>query len=528
MSTNLRLDIGCQTHPGQVRQRNEDSFGLPPPNLSQETLAARGYLYLVADGMGGYQGGQQASQMAVQRIMQEYYQDTSPDLEHSLARAIRLANAQIYQEAQRSPELQKMGSTVTAAVVRGRELLVANVGDSRTYLVRNGLARQLTEDHSFIAQGLKQGIVTPDQVEKHPYRGVITRVLGGGPDVQPDFFREQLQAGDAILLCSDGLPNEVDDQQIAATISRSRTAQEAAGRLVNQANQHGGRDNVTAIVIGVDGRRPAAIAGLPSWLLPLAGAAMAVALILAVLVMAWRPTPGPLPAVSPLVTPGTTALATPPMPVAMVATTAAPPLMAPTAAPPLMATTTPSQTLSTGAIPTETETGTGIPASATPSPTTTPTRKPSPTATPTPTPVYPRPELVDPPPDATLSGKRTFKWKWTGEWTGNLGFELQISTKEDEDFVTVLSYEYCRKNDENTFEFPSVEIDTLPQPANKSGPFYWRVTLIDTQTKDTLVSSESRPFKPANPNPCDSCPCDKCSPRTGTRPHCCDMCCKNQ
>ncbi len=419
MSTNLRLDIGCQTHPGQVRQRNEDSFGLPPPNLSQETLAARGYLYLVADGMGGYQGGQQASQMAVQRIMQEYYQDTSPDLEHSLARAIRLANAQIYQEAQRSPELQKMGSTVTAAVVRGRELLVANVGDSRTYLVRNGLARQLTEDHSFIAQGLKQGIVTPDQVEKHPYRGVITRVLGGGPDVQPDFFREQLQAGDAILLCSDGLPNEVDDQQIAATISRSRTAQEAAGRLVNQANQHGGRDNVTAIVIGVDGRRPAAIAGLPSWLLPLAGAVMAVALILAVLVMAWRPTPGPLPAVSPLVTPGTTALATPPMPVAMVATTAAPPLMA---------TTTPSQTLSTGAIPTET--GTGIPASATPSPITTPTRKPSPTATPTPAPtptLYSAPVLDEPANDAHIHDPNLkLKWHWDRSLETDEHFDVRV------------------------------------------------------------------------------------------------------
>jgi protein phosphatase len=118
--------------------------------LGAEALAAKGRLYVVADGMGGHEGGQRASYLAVQRIMAEYYGDQTPDPQYSLARAIRLANTEIYQEAQQNPALEKMGTTITAAAVLGQHLLVANVGDSRTYLLRNEEAKQLTQDHSLI------------------------------------------------------------------------------------------------------------------------------------------------------------------------------------------------------------------------------------------------------------------------------------------------------------------------------------------------------------------------------------------
>lgn len=313
MSVDPMLDVGYVTHRGRVRPRNEDNLGLPPNNLSEELLAAKGRLYLVADGMGGHEGGQRASQVASQRIVEEYYRDPSPDLQRSLDRAIRAANAEIYQEAKRTPALQKMGTTVTAAVVRGNDLLVANVGDSRTYLVRGGSLQQLTEDHSLMAQGLRDGSVTPDQVASHPYRGVITRALGSQPDVQADFFHYQLLPGDGLLLCSDGLTNEVDELQIVATIAQSRTAQEASSRLVEMANQHGGRDNITVILVGSNGPPPVAATvpvatvaapetgtataaaparRVPTWLFLAAAAVVSLALVLVVVAIIYTPGAG--------------------------------------------------------------------------------------------------------------------------------------------------------------------------------------------------------------------------------------------
>lgn len=448
MSTTTTLDVGYQTHPGQVRERNEDHYGVPPPDLSAEVLAAKGRLYLVADGMGGHKGGQLASQMAVQHVVHEYYQDPSTDPRQSLGRAIRMANAAIFRQSGSSPELAKMGTTVTAIVVRGHDLYVANVGDSRTYLVRRGALQQITEDHSFIAQGLKDGTITPEQATSHPYRGVITRALGAQPDVQPDFYHRPLQPGDLLLLCSDGLTNEVDLAQVTATMTHAKRAQAAADHLVEQAVQNGGRDNVTVVVVGVNGYRPAATAaGLPPWLLPAAAGVLALALVVAVLGIGWisgsRVTPTDVAQVS----------ATESTAILLSSVTAVPPaggteaagqLSSPSASPEASPETcgngacdadenpetcpgdctppAPSETATEeGPVPAETE-ATEPTATRTPKPPATTTPKPS--ATPT---LLPAPELIKPQSGESIQAPNIrLEWDWDGELGENDYFDVRV------------------------------------------------------------------------------------------------------
>jgi serine/threonine protein phosphatase PrpC len=489
MSAHPRPDVGHQTHRGQVRQRNEDNLGLSPPDLSEEVLAAKGRLYLVADGMGGHQEGQRASQIAAQRIVQEYYRDPSPDPQHSLARAIRMANAEIYQEASRAPEIRRMGTTVTAAVLRGTDLLVANVGDSRAYLVRGGATRQLTQDHSLIAEGLRDGTITPDQVSSHPYRGVITRALGAGPDVQPDFFSERLQSGDTLLLCTDGLTNEMDDRQITATIAQSKSVQEAVNRLINQANQYGGRDNVTAVVIGMNGRRPAGAGGLPVWLLPVAGGIGALVLVFVMILVFSN---GPQVGTATMMT-VTVAEATAPVAVGLLS-----PLASGTASPeaenlapsPQEAAKTP---LPDGSTPSLTPT---------PTPSRTATTAPKATATPTTPPSatpglpYSAPVLLAPDDGAKLTVDRfKLEWQWDRELGENEHFDVRI-WREGQEHKSVGWAE--GKNQFYSLHIPSLDA-RLTQPDTK-GAYHWAIAVVrgpqdgGIPVKDLSGESRARTF----------------------------------
>ena len=234
-------DVGCQ------REHNEDfvqAYNPPDP----EQRRRKGLLFVVADGMGGHQAGEVASETAVQTISHEYYRDPDPQVAPALVRAIQKANALIYERAQESIAQVGMGTTAVAAVARGPELVLANVGDSRAYLLRNGSLRQVTRDHSFVEEQIRAGLLTREEARAHPRRNVVTRALGPKPEVDVDTYGGKLSPGDVLLLCSDGLSEYVPDHEIEG-ILRQSTPQEAVDMLIALAKERGGSDNISALVV---------------------------------------------------------------------------------------------------------------------------------------------------------------------------------------------------------------------------------------------------------------------------------------
>lgn len=252
----LRLGVGQYSHRGQRRANNEDWLGKFQPEDS-ERLARKGSLFLVADGMGGHQSGELASRLAVDQVIRHYVDAPGADVGRSLRRAVEAANAALYAQSERGSgdrAGRDWGTTVVAAVVRGAELWVANVGDSRAYLLRGGKLRQLTADHALSPGG---------GVGLH----VITRALGRKSKVEVDLFPPlKLRTGDRILLCSDGLTTPLSDRRIQALAGRY-SPQEAAEALVQAANEQGGPDNVSVILVEVGGAEdamsPVALRALP-------------------------------------------------------------------------------------------------------------------------------------------------------------------------------------------------------------------------------------------------------------------------
>jgi serine/threonine protein phosphatase PrpC len=249
--TQYALDAAGLTDQGVKRDHNEDAWSAPPPDLTAEQTANKGLLYIVADGVGGHQAGDVASAMAVEIIQRRYYADPSPDVAASLRAAIRAAHQAISLEAADKPGRYGMGSTVTAAVLRGGDLTVANVGDSRTYLIRAGQARQVTTDHSWVEEQVRIGLITREEAAKHPQRNIITRSLGGGPELEVDLFEERVVPGDSVLLCSDGLSNMIPGPEIGDIVSQGRKARATIQVLIELAKQRGAPDNVTAIVLNI-------------------------------------------------------------------------------------------------------------------------------------------------------------------------------------------------------------------------------------------------------------------------------------
>ena len=257
-SGGLTLRVAQLSDVGRARDHQEDSIGIVEPS-DPAILQRKGRLYLVADGMGGHNAGEVASQMAAAQIPRAYYADPSPEISTALANAIAAANQAIVQHAQAAAGQSGMGTTATLAVVREREVIIGNVGDSRTYLLRNGALTQVTQDHSLVAAQARAGVLTPEQARNHPQRNVITRALGKMDSAQPDFFNGSLQAGDTLILCSDGLSTMVTDNEIQDIVGKSAPA-DAVRRLVDLANERGGLDNISVIVVraeGVGGSRQA-------------------------------------------------------------------------------------------------------------------------------------------------------------------------------------------------------------------------------------------------------------------------------
>ena len=256
MGQRLRLDIGPQTDVGMVRDHNEDSLGVFEDyqesfQLSQDMVNRKGRLYAVADGMGGHAAGEVASRKAINVLFRHYYEDMDIDLRRSLEQAFWAANAEIYAHAASNAAHSGMGTTLVAAVVQDDELLIANVGDSRAYLITNGQIRQLSRDHSWVNEQVEAGLLSEAEAQAHIYRNIITRSMGSRPEVDVDTFSTSLRAGDIVLLCSDGLSNEVPEEEILQIVTSHESAQDAAAQLIQAANRHGGNDNVTALVVRV-------------------------------------------------------------------------------------------------------------------------------------------------------------------------------------------------------------------------------------------------------------------------------------
>jgi serine/threonine protein phosphatase PrpC len=243
-STETTIITGTATAPGRDHTTNEDSVSLVD-DIPRETLNRKGRLYIVADGIGGHQKGDVASQIAVEVIHQSYYDDPDTNCAASLERAIKTANAEIHQQAQ-DPTYAGMGTTVIAAIVRGDELTVAHVGDSRAYLLRNGALQQLTNDHTWVAEKVAAGILTPEEAAHHKMRHVITRSLGDQSTVEVTLNAYQLHSGDRLLLCSDGVWEPLSDQTMVRRLNQK--PEKATSTMVKQAHAHG-YDDATALAI---------------------------------------------------------------------------------------------------------------------------------------------------------------------------------------------------------------------------------------------------------------------------------------
>ena len=231
-----KTDIGC------VRRTNQDYifYSLTPVGGFPD-------LFVVADGMGGHQAGDFASRYAVETLL-DYIKKAKPDnLIRVLDRAIRYANKKVYEKAHADEELRGMGTTIVAAYIEDGQLFVANVGDSRLYVLDSGI-NQVTEDHSYVADLMRAGQLTPEQARVHPQKNIITRAIGAVDDVKVDFFEMDLQKGDKILMCTDGLSNMVEDD-VLYDIVVNTYIEDVADELINEAKNNGGRDNISLIVI---------------------------------------------------------------------------------------------------------------------------------------------------------------------------------------------------------------------------------------------------------------------------------------
>lgn len=251
----MHIEAGARTDLGRVRKNNEDCY----------TIDSSMQLYVLSDGMGGEAHGEVASKLAVQTVLTHCRQaensratpifgESSPEVSertNRLSSAIHLANRKIFETASANPEQRGMGATIVAAWIDGQRLSLAHVGDSRAYLLRAGSMEQLTADHSLVAEKVRVGILTPQEADASEMQSILTRAVGTNGSVDVDTDEQALLVGDFVLLCSDGLTRMITDPEIASTLLTSASAQESADRLVDLANENGGQDNVSVIVLRV-------------------------------------------------------------------------------------------------------------------------------------------------------------------------------------------------------------------------------------------------------------------------------------
>ena len=264
----MQLDVAGLTHIGRRKEKNEDSFGIFGEEYPGIKLFKQGALLVVADGLGGHTGGDIASKLAVSilrdLVKEEPPEPDSPNVDvvldaanlgflPQIRAAMERANASIHQtNCDLVQNGRPMGTTLLTALVEPRMAWIGNVGDSRAYHVREGIILTRTEDHSWVDEQVKLGLMTREEAEKDKRKNLVTRSIGTHPEMEVDTYRWPLSAGDVLLLCTDGLVNMARDSEIAEVLAQPITAKEMASRLVDLALAGGGKDNITVIVAVVD------------------------------------------------------------------------------------------------------------------------------------------------------------------------------------------------------------------------------------------------------------------------------------
>ncbi len=231
-------ETSCRTDPGRQRRDNEDSAFVRAP------------VFVVADGMGGAQAGEVASRIAIEAFERGLPEAGTP--ESRLADRVREANRQIYEHSLEARDRAGMGTTLTAAYLDDARLALAHVGDSRAYLFRKGSLTRLTQDHSLVEELVKQGKLTEEEAAEHPQRSIITRALGPEPEVEVDTSTVDVEPGDLLLLCSDGLTTMVTEERVAEILAEDGPVDQIAQTLIDEANRAGGRDNITVVLLRLE------------------------------------------------------------------------------------------------------------------------------------------------------------------------------------------------------------------------------------------------------------------------------------
>ena len=227
---------------GRKREINQDYVF-----ATDETIGNLPNLLVVADGMGGHRAGDFASRFTVEVLAEEVQNSKETHPEQILGNAIQTANERLMEEAAKDSRLEGMGTTLVAATILDHVLYFANVGDSRLYLINKEI-RQLSKDHSMVEEMVRLGGLTEEEAKHHPDKNIITRAMGVKDKVEPDFFEYRLKGGDTILMCSDGLTNMVDDDEIFQIVKSARDIVEAVETLIQRANENGGSDNIGIVL----------------------------------------------------------------------------------------------------------------------------------------------------------------------------------------------------------------------------------------------------------------------------------------
>lgn len=252
------IEFGAKSDVGQIRKNNEDNF----------IIDEKSGLFVVCDGMGGHSSGEVASKLAVDVVSKNFAQslqkqqnadstqvmfgETNPKISETanrLVSSIRLANQVIFESSKNQPQNQGMGTTIVAVAATAGTHIVSWVGDSRVYMARNGHLQQMTVDHSLVQEQVNKGLITGSQAETSEYKNILTRALGAAESVEVDTIELTAEDDDYLLLCSDGLTRMLTDEQLMAVIKKFEKPQDICDALIAQANQAGGRDNVTAVVV---------------------------------------------------------------------------------------------------------------------------------------------------------------------------------------------------------------------------------------------------------------------------------------
>ncbi len=248
LGNKLRLAAAALTDVGRRREHNQDYTTHQVPT-DEQLLADKGALFVVCDGMGGYAAGEVASEIAATTIQDIYYKSDDSNTISRIAEAIKAANHAVYSYAREHPETAGMGTTAVVLVIHDGRAYFVNIGDSRGYLLREGHMRQVTQDHSWVAEQVRAGVLTDEQAQNHPHRNVITRSVGTQPTVSADLFIETLRDGDRLLLCCDGLHGYVPEADIEREVLGAADLDLGVQKLIDLANENGGPDNITAVLV---------------------------------------------------------------------------------------------------------------------------------------------------------------------------------------------------------------------------------------------------------------------------------------